>query len=200
MIKTTLLSITAAMALATAANASIVTLSAGFAGPFAFESDGATRVNNGLMRIGTLTDVPASDAIADIDAVFSEFGTATTSATGGLGNSISNPAGTPFNDQAIYIWIFDTGSVTPESQHGLYTVLDPAAPGTGNPWLYPTHTGSGTDSVTISLSALVSNGLVIPPGAGVRDGNLILAPAIPEPSGAMLAGLAGMLLVLRRRR
>lgn len=198
MIKTTLFSITAAMALATAANASIVTMSAGFTGPFAFESDGVTRVDTGLMRIGTLTGTPAGDSIADIEAVFSEFGTQFTSATGGLGGTVSNAAGTPFNDQKIHIWIFNTGSVTPDSEHGLFTVIDENAPATGEPWVYPVHTGSGTDSVTISLSAL-SSALVIPSGAGVRDGNLILAP-IPEPSGALLAGLAGMLLVFRRRR
>ena len=199
MIKTTLFSITAAMALATAANASIVTMSACFTVPFAFESDGVTRVDTGLMRIGTLTGTPASDSIADIEAVFSEFGTQFTSATGGLGGTVSNASGTPFNDQKIHIWIFNTGSVTPESEQGLFTVIDENAPASGEPWVYPVHTGSGTDSVTISLSAL-SSALVIPSGAGVRDGNLILAPAIPEPSGAMLAGLAGMLLVLRRRR
>ncbi|MGI9239747.1 MAG: PEP-CTERM sorting domain-containing protein [Verrucomicrobiales bacterium] len=49
------------------------------------------------------------------------------------------------------------------------------------------------------MSALTS-GVWILISADVRDGKLILNPGIPEPSSAMLAGLAGMLLVFRRRR
>lgn len=198
MIKTTLLSITAAMALATGANASLVVLSAGFGGPFAFTPDG-NRVDTGLIRVGTVA--PAADlgdaSIGAIDAVFEEFGTATTTASGGLGNTISNPAGTPFNDQQIYIWIFDGATPETSGAHGLFTVEDPAAPTAGSPWFYPTHTGAGTDSVTISLSSIINGGRLLVPGT-TASGNAITL--VPEPSGVLLAGLAGMLLVFRRRR
>lgn len=197
MIKTTLLSITAAMALATGANASLVVLSAGFGGPFAFTS-GGDRVNSGLIRVGTVA--PAADfgdfSIGAIDTVFMEFGTATTTASGGLGNTISNANGTPFNDQQIYIWIFGEG--TASGEHGLFTVADPANPAAGSDWFFPTHTGAGTDSVTITLSSIVSDGNLIVPGTSAAGNAITLA--VPEPSGVLLAGLAGMFLVFRRRR
>ena len=186
------------MALATAANATIINLSAGFTGPFAVQSDTTTRVDTGLTRLGTLTGAPASTSIADIEAVFVEFGTGATTGTGGIGGTYSNGDAGSFNDQQVYFWVFDGADTGSSTEHGLFSVADPDAPASGDNWRYPVHTGSGTDSATLALSAVVQGGDFV---VGRTDGsNLVLAPIIPEPSGALLAGLAGALLVFRRRR
>ena len=182
------------MALATAANASIVTLSAGFAGPFAFQSDGVSRVNRGLIRVGTVPDGAdfGGASIAAIDAVFQEFGTATTSANGGLGNSVSNPAGTPFNGEQIYIWIFNEPTLEAATEHGLYTIMDRDDPSRGSPWVFPNHTGLGTDSVTISLAAIINEGRFIVPETSAAGNAIILGPAQEPPTNISFDG--GMLI------
>ncbi|MFT5106367.1 MAG: hypothetical protein ACI9UA_001990 [Pseudoalteromonas tetraodonis] len=202
MIKTLSLSITVAVSMAAVAQASIITLSAGRTGPLVITSADGSAVSSGLVRIGTLTGAPASPAVADIDAVFSEFGTATTSATGGLGTTVSNPAGTPFDGQQVYIWVF-SGSDMSSAEHAVFTVADKDAPDAGDPWTFAAHTGTGTDGGTVTLSALLTGAdTSITPGvsfSSASGGRLILTP-VPEPSGALLAGLGCALIAFRRRR
>lgn len=203
MIKTTLLSVTAILGLVAAAQASIVTLSAGRTGPLVITSGGSP-VSGGLVRVGTLSGAPAGNSIDDINAVFREFGTSVTSATGGLGASVSNPAGTPFDNQKIYVWVFSGADAASSAEHGVFSVVNAANPGSGNPWTFPMHTGTGTDANTITLGALLTNGdSSVTPGimfdSQTAGGRLVLTP-VPEPSGALLAGLAGALIAFRRRR
>lgn len=203
MIKTTLFSISTALALVAAGQASTVVLAGGRTGPVVTDSAGAT-VAGGLVRIGTLTGAPASNSLSDIDAVFSEFATAATSAAGLLGSTSSNAAGGAFDGQQIYLWVFNAASMGSASQHGVFTPGDPNAPVAGAAWIYPVHTGTGSDNATVSLNALLNGGadLSVTPGIVIDSasgGKLALTP-IPEPSGALLAGLAGLAIAFRRRR
>ena len=204
MIKTTLFSISAAVAMIGMAQASLVTLSGvGRNGPVVMTSGGST-VANGLIRVGQLTGDPADATIAAIDAVFEEFGTDNTSGTGLAGATVSNPAGTPFNNNQIYVWIFENDNSDPGQEHGLFSVADPNAPDSGPNWFFPVHTGTGTDGVTVQWAAVLNDGSTQwTPGAGfdpAGNGSLILAPVIPEPSSALLAGLVGAFFAFRRRR
>lgn len=204
MIKTTVFSLSTALALTVAAQATTVTLSAGFAGPFVENADGS-RVNGGLTLLGHISDAdmmtltPTSD-IGAIEAVFQEFGTRLTSATGGLAGSYTNVTGAAdgFNGQQIYLWILNTDSKGTATEQGLYTVADANAPTAGNAWIYPVNAGGVGDSTTIQVSALIDGPKAgLPGGSAERNLRLVV---IPEPSGAMLAGLAGMALLFRRRR
>lgn len=204
MIKTTLFSITGALALAVTAQATTVTLSAGFSGPFVEKIDG-TRVNGGLVLLGTMTDaqrdsLSAGSLSADVDAVFAEFGTRNSSATGSIAGSFTNVGANAgdFDGKQIYIWVFN-GTDKTSAEHALFTVANPAAPGTGNPWLFPANLGGVGDGTTISVAALLANSNNGVPRA-IAGNNLRLVPAVPEPSGALLAGLAGAALLFRRRR
>ena len=204
MIKTTVFSLSTALALTVAAQATTVSLSAGFTGPFVEDSDGV-RVNGGLMLLGHIdaaglaTIDPSSD-IAAITAVFQEFGTANTNAQGSPASSFTNvtPAADGFNDKQIYLWILDTDSKATATEHGLYTVADPTAPATGNNWIYPVNAGGVGDSTSISVAALIDGPAAGLPGGS--EGRNLRLMVIPEPSGAMLAGVAGLALLFRRRR
>ena len=206
MIKTSLLSITAVLGLATIGNASIVTLSGGRTGPLVITSASGDPVAAGLVRVGTLSGAPASDSVDDIDAVFAEFATGVTAADGKLGQTFNNASAAAFNNQQIYVWVFNTATTAPAAgqEHGVFTLVNGDDTGAGTDWFFPVHTGSGTDSVTVTLAALFTDGdTSVTPGIGLdaaNGGGLTLVPVIPEPSGALLAGLAGMLLVFRRRR
>jgi len=204
MIKTTLLSMGAALTLASIGQASVVTLSGSRTGPLVLTSSDGNAVAGGLIRLGTLSGAPASSSVDDINAVFQEFATGNTSGTGALGQTFNNAAASPFDGQQVYIWVFDTADGVNPAEHGVFTVQDPNNPGDGSPWVYPTHTGSGTDAVTLTLGALTggSGDASITPGiefTADNGGRLTLTP-VPEPSGALLAGLAGMLIAFRRRR
>lgn len=200
MIKTTLFSVAAALTFASVSQASIVTLSGTRTGPLVVNFGGGAPVSGGLVRLGTLSGAPASNAVADIDAVFNEFATGFTAADGKLGQTFNNAAAASFNGQQVYIWVFDTATQGAATQQAMLTVADPNAPDAGNAWVYPTHTGSGTDSATLTLGALLTGAdTSVTPGVVFGANNIQLAP-IPEPSGALLAGLAGVLIAFRRRR
>jgi len=204
MTKKTLFSISTALALTVSAQATTVSLSAGFTGPFIENSDGS-RVNGGLMLLGTITDAAVAGLntgsdIASIMAVFQEFGTRNTSATGGLAGSVTNvsAAADAFNGQQIYLWVLNTGDKGTATEHALLTVADKANPSAGDDWVFPTNAGGVGDGNAIAMSALIAGRNQLLPGG--TNGNNLRLVLVPEPSGAMLAGLAGLALMFRRRR
>lgn len=202
MIKKSLLVITAAISFTSAAQATSILLASSRSSPTVVTSADAT-VAGGLIRVGMISDLagisPAS-SFDEIAAVFTEFGTGVTSDVGRPGG---NPAiadqatATPFNGQQVYIWVFSDGAGDAGSaQHGLFT-NNAAPPSAGDPWQFPAF-GPPTDGATLSMVALSQQGVALI--GGLEDGKIILAPTIPEPSGALLAGLAGMVFLFRRRR
>jgi len=206
MIRTAILSICAALSLASIAQASVVTLSGGRDGPVViFEPGGVPHgpgevLDGGLIRLGTLTNSPSHSGIRGIDAVFQEFATGFTHSNGTLSQTFNNASASEFDGDQIYIWVFNTDSAETATSHGLFSVADPFSPTTGNPWLFPNHTGSGTDSTTISLGALLDEGSTYwtPARIDPADGGRLIL--VPESSSGLLAGIAGILIAFRRRR
>ena len=74
---------------------------------------------------------------ADIDAAFIEFGTYETSQNGFPGRTVNNASASPFDNQQIYVWIFNTPTQAAASEHGLFTVTNASMPDAGNPWTFP---------------------------------------------------------------
>ena len=128
MIKTTILSLGAAMALVTVGQASVLTLSGGRTGPLVITAADGTPVSGGLVRVGTLSGAPASPSVDDIGAVFQEFATGQTAAGGRLGQTFINGAAAAFNNQQVFVWVFDTDDANTAAEHGIFTVVDPANP------------------------------------------------------------------------
>lgn len=193
-------------ALAPAAEASTITLSTYRFSPTVTTTDGRL-VEDGLVRIGTLTGPPSGTRIEDIDLVFSEFETSTTRAGGLLGDTVTNQSASPFDGLPIFVWIFDAPAIGVASEHALLSVPS-LTPAVGDPWYFPTHVGSGTDSATIHLPEFFAIGdYPFTPGIRLEDlgpqsQNLTLALSapIPEPQGlALLVGGAAICLLMRRR-
>ena len=205
MIKTSLFSLLTVLGIASVAQASFVTLtSTGRSGPIALDS-GLVAVDTGLVRLGTVSAAPASGSFDDIAAVFAEYGTGETGTgaqAGFFGQTINNAGGTSdFDNDQIYIWIFDGDTANASTENGLFSLVDADAPAV--PWRFPVQTGTGTDGVSIVLADLFDGNGAASDGSQIDSqtvgGRVILAP-IPEPSGAMLAALGGVFLVFRRRR
>ena len=201
MIKTTFFSLAAAAAMTTLSSATILNL-AGDAMP---RTPGGDFIPNGLVRIGTLNGDPVDAMVASIEAQFAEFGTSAITAPPSFtpnvfAGSTSRNDGN-FDDQQVYIWVFDKPTVAESDFHALFTVNDPDNPGEGDGWRFETHIGNGTDSRTLTINAatLANADLSVTTDASV-DGAFLNLQRIPEPSGALLAGFAGMVLMLRRRR
>jgi hypothetical protein len=185
--------------------ATVVTLSAGTSGPRVFTSSGQL-VTSGLVRIGTLLGDPIDTTFAAIDRVFLEFDRiATTSDSvffpGAIGGTGSSQHGTPFNQLPVALWIFDGATSSSSVEHALIGVAA-NPPSVGAPWVFPTHVGSGLDSVTLSTFTLLADG-VSPHTPGVvfdQTNSSITLTAIPEPDCVALLVSVGFLLMIRRRQ
>ena len=104
-----------------------------------------------------------------------------------------------FNQQQIYVWIFDSPEIATATEHAFFTNLNPT-PANGDAWEYPTHTGTGSDAVVLDLRTLYTEGdAQFTPGVVFQQStNEIILTTIPEPSSSLL--VAGAALVLLRRR
>ena len=109
-----------------------------------------------------------------------------------------------FNNQPIYLWIFQTvGNVTPNTttfanviQWGLFRDSGP-----GTTWTFPSTTAAFNNPVNITTSQvdLAFYGGITLPGGTDATGSLTLA-AVPEPTGLALLGLGLAVVVSRRAR
>jgi hypothetical protein len=198
MIKKTLFSITATVVLATAAQATVVNLGGSVTPVFPGADD---FLGGAQVTIGNLTGMPASNATADIAAVFDEFGSYQINGGGFTPNqfdggfaSTDSGVSAPFNGRQIYIWVVDTADKADATGSAVFT-------GTGDAWKFPTHVGNGQDATSLPTDAADAPTWTFTYGAMNGDNSqMLLARVIPEPSGALLAGLGGALLVFRRRR
>ena len=188
------------LALSESSEATVVSIQSSIGGPFIYSSDN-TLVSGGLVRVGRLTSAPASGSVADISAVFQEFGETTTDPIGRLSSPLGNSAATAFNNSQIYLWIFDGPTIGTATEHALLTNLSmPVA--SGEDWIFPFHTGTGTDIVVVSSQTLLTEGdKSITPGVEFQTAtNRIILTPIPEPSVvALSAALLGGLFLRRRR-
>jgi len=104
-----------------------------------------------------------------------------------------------FDNQQIYLWVFNSSSISTATEMGIYT----APPSTGaNPsWNFPATVNTvgnpayGTSTTTApTMNALVGN-------ASSTQLSLAAEAAVPEPSTwVSLIGATGFLAMLRRRR
>ena len=87
------------------------------------------------------------------------------SSDGRIGSTVSNADASGFNDRQIYVWIINGPADSSSAGHLLITVDDPDNPGSGDPWRFPAHTGSGTDSATLATRPIWAAAVPIPASA-----------------------------------
>lgn len=190
-----------------AANASTVSISAlvdyGLA-----NSSGSELSSSSLIKVGYFDTIQdsnlSSSSFAALEADFQEFGSAFT----GTGNAtgfnqhfdISIVAdSTGFENDNIYVWVFDGTTVNNSSSHGVFSFTENFPNQGGNP-----------NSIALSFEMTPPNSTVSSHIGGFGSNTssatggalyeMTAIAAVPEPSSTALLGLGSVALLLRRRR
>jgi hypothetical protein len=105
-------------------------------------------------------------------------------------------AATAFDQQNLYLVIFNTSSAATASQMGIFRAA--SSTGSSNPWVFPTNGGGLGDSITISSDepSMAAIGGV---GSTTEVPQRFILAVLPEPSAAGLVVL-GILSLLGYRR
>jgi hypothetical protein len=184
--KLKLLTCAALVAIAAQAPATIVTLAGGAAGATFVDNTGAPINAPGVVQVGTLEG-----------GAFKQFGTTAGNLQNVFGqngkwagsiadNALPGPADA-FNGLPIFVKI-----EVDALNFGVYTYSTPKN--------FPVNAGGVGDTVNLLSTELDQ---VVPelsaPGAAIDAGGIMIG-LVPEPSTSLLAGLAGLALLIRRKR
>jgi hypothetical protein len=196
-----------ALMLPLTAGATTMSLSSPATGPGVFASDATTLVPNGsIIRIGTVSNV------ADPVASFVEFGTGSvrsvgigaTAKPGKVAGSVtpteSESAHDKFNNQKIFVWLYNGTSSLTSSQQGLFSTSVN----------FPLNDGPTglNDNVTLVSATDITGVVSIPgwidaqilPGDANNSKKFVLGGVIPEPTSTTLSGLVALGFLARRTR
>lgn len=126
----------------------------------------------------------------------------TLNATGKVGGTIvDNNGGSTqaayFNNKSLYLWIFNASTVSAATQMGIFRSTD-GAPA----WTFSVNAGGVGDVLTYSTTNAGAPTVIAIGGAGSTPaGQMMLVAAVPEPSVLALGAMAGLgMLVSRKRR
>jgi hypothetical protein len=101
-----------------------------------------------------------------------------------------------FNTKLLYVWVFNSSSVSAATQMGIFT----AGSGASTPWVFPTNAGGLGDNVTLLTDSSDTPNMTALVGS-TSSNSLNLVASVPEPSAlATLFGAGGLLMMIRRRR
>lgn len=223
-----LLAITAAVATAPLAPATVVTFTGTPDNRSIFDSTGTQLLTNSLVWMGTFASesftlnpsLSFADNVAAIQSagMWEQFGVDTVADTtnAGVTSTIKiNAAGIAagkvtdnnfgatkadyFNSKPLYLWVFNASSVGAASEMGIFRAPPTGQAGSFVPWTFPNNDGAG-GSVTLATDPVNTAIINVIGGVGTNSGQLRTAGLpIPEPS-TLTFGVIGILGALCSRR
>jgi hypothetical protein len=184
------------------------------------DADTTTTITTGIALVGTFTSEaftfnPALSISANVAAIttaggWTQFAAPATMAINGTGKvgtagiTDNTAAATAFNNQPLYLWVFNAATPGAATEMGIFRATTATVP-----WTFPVNGFGVSDNPTISSTSIAAPTLVAigntgstTTGAGttVDPGKLILAKPVPEPSTLALGGLAGLGMLSSRWR
>jgi len=156
-------------------------------------------LGEGRTNLGQQTDwsiTPLTGGLAGKFSVNTTLNSDTLQFTADAANSVSAnglPRGT-----RLFVLAYNTEDFSLATEVGIYS----GSSGTVGQWYVPT---TAATSVTLNLGLIDISSLDATDGTGLEifrggEGSLVLGAVVPEPSTGLIAGLAGALMMMRRRR